>query len=181
MNWLQKISNWKSRGVDTKEHCHNAFQYKFNTSDAQESILDILDPGIIFYIPDMTNSYRAGGKEELGFDRTHTYEYAYFYFTAHERMYRLDAPMGESMAFNRMPSLPDKLKLLDNIGLVGHLKRIYDNEDPHNTKDLGVIRGSDPLAFANSVEASIQADKDFEGEEYEPVEPLVPENVGVGV
>ncbi len=125
-------------------------------------------------------SSRGGGREELGFDPRSTFEYKLYYFVFNDRMYRLEAPLGQSMAFDQNPSFGDKMKQVDIYSLVGTLTRIFDDGASDYVK-LGAIKGSDPLQFSENVKSVIQADTDNDNEEYVPnVNPIIPDAVPVG-
>lgn len=161
MNWLQKIATWQEKGLDASEHLHQAFSVTFRTMDAPKDVFDHVDSGLIYYLTSMRSStYRAGGKAELGFEPTTTFEYQDFYFVFDDCMYKLQVPLGSSLAFNQNPSFGDKMKHIDIHNLVGILARIYDAEIGVDRSNVGIVRGSDPFQFSASVESMIKADRD---------------------
>jgi len=161
MNWLQKIATWQERGLDAGEHLHQAFMVTFRTTDAPKNVFEHVDSGLIYYL---SNSYsgtsRGGGRAELGFEPTTTFEYKNFGFVFDDCMYRLEVPLGSSTAFDQNPSLGDKMKMIDVHNLVGTLVRIFDIEVGQEHAKIGVVRGSDPLQFSTSIESMIKSDRD---------------------
>jgi len=171
MNWLQRIATWQEKGLDAAQHLNQAFSVTFRTIDAPKNVFEHVDSGLIHYLTNMRSStYRAGGRAELGFDPTTTFEYQDFYFVFDDCMYKLQVPLGSSMSFDQNPSWGDKMKMIDTHNLVGILVRIYDEQIGTERSEVGVIRGSDPMQFSMNTESAIKSDRgdnDFE----EPLEP----------
>jgi len=161
MNWLQKISTWQEKGLDASEHLHQAFMLTFRTIEAPENVFEHVDSGLIYYLTNMRSStYRGGGRAELGFEPTTTFEYTKFYFVFDDCMYSLEVPLGSSLSWSQNSSFGDKMKMIDTHNLVGILVRNFNVEIGIEHEKIGIVRGSDPLQFSTSVESMIKADRD---------------------
>jgi len=171
MNWLQKIATWQQKGLDAGEHLHQAFMVTFRTTDVRENVFEHVDSGLIYYVPSSSGNFRGGGRAELGFEPTTTFEYKLFYFVFDDCMYMLEVPLGSSLASNQNPSFGDKMKMIDTHNLVGILTRIFNEEVGQEHIKIGVVQGSDPLQFSTNIESIIKSDRDdndFEEQEPEP-------------
>lgn len=182
MNWFQRLSaDWRARKEDAGQHLHLTFSNMFPIAPNKESVLDIVDPGIVHYLPSPVDRYRRGGMERLGLDPRKTHEFWTCYFTGNDRLYRLDVPVGMSNAISMMSSPENKSNFLQQ-GIMGVLERIFDRHGQPQVRatHIATIKSDSPYSFAQEVKTYIQSDRNDDNSDEDPVDtgpPLVPHRV----